>query len=183
MRKAMLRITGILGALFISLLVFHQLAPAGWLLSLLITCGTFLYHFLMRLAVGYLMPNRFTGRENWFRQKQWEPKLYEKLNVQSWKKHMPTFDPESFDLSRHSLNDVIGTMCKSEVVHEVIILFSFLPLFAAILFGEFLVFLITSLLAAAFDTLFVILQRYNRPRLMELRDRREARAKRHQTED
>ncbi|MBR6753536.1 MAG: hypothetical protein IKM05_05855 [Clostridia bacterium] len=183
MRKAMLRITGILGALFIGLLIFHLLAPAGWLFSLLITCGTFLYHFLMRLAVGYLIPNRFTGRENWFRQKRWEPKLYEKLNVQAWKRHMPTFDPESFDLSRHSLNDVIGTMCKSEVVHEVIILFSFLPLFAAILFGEFLVFLITSLFAALIDTLFVILQRYNRPRLMELRDRREARAKRHQTED
>lgn len=183
MRKTMLRITGILGALFIGLLIFHLLFPAGWLLSLLITCGTFLYHFLMRLGIGYLIPNRFTGREKWFRPKNWEPRLYEKLNVQAWKRHMPTFDPESFDLSRHSLNDVIGTMCKSEVVHEVIIPFSFLPLLASILFGEFLVFLLTSLFAAFIDTLFVILQRYNRPRLMELRDRREARAKRHQTED
>lgn len=178
MRKTMLRITGILGALFIGLLIFYLLAPAGWLLSLLITCGTFLYHFLMRLGVGYLIPNRFTGRENWFRPKNWEPRLYEKLNIQAWKRHMPTYDPESFDLSRHSLNEVIGTMCKSEVVHEVIIPFSFLPLFAALPFGEFPVFLLTSLFAAFIDALFVILQRYNRPRLMELRDRREARARR-----
>lgn len=183
MRKTMLRITGILCILFVLLLVGQLCSPAGWLLPLLITCGTFLYHFLMRLGVGYLIPNRFTGREKWFRQRKWEPKLYEKLNVQSWKKHMPTFDPESFDLSRHSLNDVIATMCKSEVVHEVIILFSLLPLWASILFGEFLVFLLTSFFAALVDTLFVILQRYNRPRLMELRDRREARQKRHQTED
>ena len=175
MRKTMLRITGILCILFILLLLFHLLAPAGWLLSLLITCGTFLYHFLMRLAVGYLIPDKFTGKENWFRQKKWEPRLYEKLNVQAWKKHMPTFDPDSFDLSRHTL--------KSEVVHEVIILFSFLPLFAAIPFGEFPVFLLTSLFAALIDTMFVIMQRHNRPRLMELRDRREARAQRHKTEE
>ena len=183
MRKAMLRITGVLGILFALLLIFHLLAPAGWLLSLLITCGTFLYHFLMRLAVGYLMPSRFTGREKWFQQRKWEPGLYEKLNVHAWKRHMPTFDPNSFDLSKHSLNDVIATMCKSEAVHEVIILFSFLPLLAAVPFGAFPVFLLTSLLAAWVDTMFVILQRYNRPRLMELRSRREARAKRHQTEE
>lgn len=183
MRKAMLQITLALCILFVLLLLFYLSAPAPWLLSLLITCATFLYHFLMRLAVGHLIPNRFTGRENWFRQKKWEPKLYEKLNVQAWKGHMPTFDPPSFDLSKHSLNDVIATMCKSEVVHEVIILFSFLPLLAAIPFGEFPVFLLTSLFAAAVDALFVLLQRYNRPRLMALRDRREARIKRHQTEE
>ena len=183
MRKAILRITGLLGILFALLLIFHLLAPTGWLLSLLITCGTFLYHFLMRLVVGYLMPSRFTGREKWFQQRKWEPGLYEKLNVQAWKRHMPTFDPDSFDLSKHSLNDVIATMCKSEAVHEVIILFSFLPLLAAVPFGAFPVFLLTSLFAAWVDTMFVILQRYNRPRLMELRERREARAKRHQTED
>ncbi len=183
MRKAILRITGVLGILFALLLIFHLLAPAGWLLSLLITCGTFLYHFLMRLAVGYLMPSWFTGREKWFQQRKWEPGLYEKLNVQAWKRHMPAFDPNSFDLSKHSLNDVIATMCKSEAVHEVIILFSFLPLLAAVPFGAFPVFLLTSLLAAWVDTMFVILQRYNRPRLMELRSRREARAKRHQTEE
>lgn len=179
----MLQITGIFSVLFVLLAIGHRFFPAGWLLSLLITCGTFLYHFLMRLAVGFLMPDRFTGRENWFRQRQWEPKLYEKMNVQTWKKHMPTFDPDSFDLSKHSLNDVIAAMCKSEAVHEVIILFSFLPLWAALLFGAFPVFLLTSLFAASFDALFVIMQRYNRPRLMELRDRREARTKRHQTEE
>lgn len=183
MRKAMLLITGTLFILFVLLLIFQLCSPAGWLLSLLITCGTFLYHFLMRLAVGYLIPNRFTGKEKWFRQRKWEPKLYEKLNVQAWKSRMPTFDPGSFDLSRHSLNEIICTICKSEVVHEAIILLSFLPLLAAIPFGEFPVFLLTSLFAAAVDALFVIMQRYNRPRLMALSARREARQKRHQTEE
>lgn len=183
MRKAMLRITGVLGILFLLLLACQFCFPAGWLFSLLITCGTFLYHFLMRLAVGHLIPSRFTGSERWFQQKKWEPKLYEKLNVQAWKMHMPTFDPDSFDIAKHGLNEVIGAMCKSEVVHEVIILFSFLPMLAAFPFGAFPVFLLTSLFAAFIDTAFVILQRYNRPRLMELRDRREARQKRHQTEE
>ena len=34
--------------------------------------------------------------------------------------------------------------------------------------GEFWVFFITSLVAAIFDSIFVMLQRYNRPRIMKL---------------
>lgn len=178
MRKAMLLTTVLLGILFLFLLFFQLYTPASWLLSLLITCGTVLYHFAMRLAVGSLLPQRFSGKEKWFRPKTWEPKLYEKLNVQAWKKHMPTYAPDTFDLTGHSLKEIIASMCHAEAVHEVIILFSFLPLLAAIPFGEFPVFLITSVFAALTDTLFVIMQRYNRPRLMQLQQRREARAKR-----
>jgi hypothetical protein len=47
-------------------------------------------------------------------------------------------------------------------------LLSFLPLLAAIPFGAFPAFLITSLAAACFDTVFVIMQRFNRPRLIKL---------------
>ena len=56
-------------------------------------------------------------------------------------------------------------MCGAEVVHEIIMLCSFLPLLMVPLFGEFWAFFITSLLSALFDSLFVMAQRYNRPRL------------------
>ena len=49
-----------------------------------------------------------------------------------------------------------------------IIVFSFLPVFAAIPFGSLPVFVITSVLAACYDAIFVVMQRYNRPRIMRL---------------
>ena len=92
--------------------------------------------------------------------------------VRKWKKHIPTYNPESFDLAMFSLEEVIHHMCVSELVHETIVVLSFVPLFAVCIWGEFYVFLITSILSAAFDTLFIILQRYNRPRLIRLLQRR-----------
>lgn len=183
MRKFLFLTTAVLSILFVWLLVFYLSAPAGWLLSLLITCGTMLYHFAMRLAVGHLLPQRFTGKGKWFQQKNWEPKLYETLKVQAWKRFMPTYASGLFDLSKHSLDAIIAAMCHAELVHEVIILLSFLPLFAALLFGDFLIFLFTSFFAASVDALFVIMQRYNRPRLMALNARREERARRQKTEE
>ena len=63
----------------------------------------------------------------------------------------------------------------SELVHSFIVLFSFLPLLLAIPFGEFPVFVITSFLAAGIDCVFLLLQRYNRPRILRLLARKEAR--------
>lgn len=65
-------------------------------------------------------------------------------------------------------------MCQSELVHETNILMSFLPLLAAIPFGAFWVFLVTSLAGAIFDLSLAILQRYNRPRVVRLARRRAA---------
>lgn len=63
---------------------------------------------------------------------------------------------------------VIANMCQAEIVHETIVLFSFVPLLFSLVFDSFPAFLITSLLAACFDLIFVSLQRYNRPRLLRL---------------
>ena len=81
---------------------------------------------------------------------------------------MPTYNPTLFSLEDNSLEQIAKNMCQAEVVHEVIILCSFLPMLFAIPWGEFWVFFITSLAAAIFDSVFVMLQRYNRPRIMKL---------------
>ena len=59
-------------------------------------------------------------------------------------------------------------MCQAELVHETIALLSFLPIAAGIWFGAYPVFVATSLLSAGFDLLFVMMQRYNRQRIMVL---------------
>ena len=56
----------------------------------------------------------------------------------------------------------------AELVHETIAVLSFLPIAAGVRFGAYPVFIITSVLAAACDMAFVIMQRYNRPRLIKL---------------
>ena len=91
--------------------------------------------------------------------------------MKQWKKHLPTYVPESFDLSKHSLEEVIHTCCCSEAVHEWIMLLSFLPVLTVHIFGEPGVFSVTSTLAALFDCCFVILQRYNRPRFIRILDK------------
>ena len=64
-------------------------------------------------------------------------------------------------------------MCQAELVHEVNIAVSFVPILFSVWVGALPVFVITSILAAGYDLLFVILQRYNRPRVLRLAMRRE----------
>jgi len=153
--------------------------PAGWLLSLAITCGTTFYHFAMRLLVGSLIPARFDYRKSWFQEKPFEKALYRKLGLRRWKGNMPTYQPKLFSLEHYPLEEIIAHMCQAEVVHEVIALCSFLPLFFTFLWGDFLVFLLTSLAAACFDMLFVMLQRYNRPRLVRLLEKQRRKGNSH----
>ncbi len=88
---------------------------------------------------------------------------------------MPTYDPSQFSLTENALEQVIRNMCGAEIVHEIIMLCSFLPLLVIPVFGAWPVFLITSVLAALFDSLFVMAQRYNRPRLERIYEKQEAR--------
>ena len=87
---------------------------------------------------------------------------------------MPTYDPAAFSMRNNSLEQIVYNSCVSEAVHEVIVLFSFVPLLFTFLWGALPVFLITSMLAAAFDSCFVMMQRYNRPRLLRILSKKEA---------
>ena len=129
----------------------------------------------MRLLVGLAyqlcMKNRADPRRPWYRQRAFEPKLYALLRVKSWKGKLPSYHSDPFDPRKHSWAEIAQAMCQAELVHETIALLSFLPLLAACRFGRFDVFLITSVLGALADLLFVVMQRYNRPRVVRLAER------------
>lgn len=152
----------------------------GWgiLYPLAITAGTIAYHFCMRLVVGYvvdkIMQNRGDPNRAWYRLRPFEAALYKKLGLKGWKDKLPTYDPSLFSLQEHSLDEILGAMCQAEVVHETILVFSFVPLVFSIWFGSFWVFLFTSLGAAGVDLTFVMLQRYNRERILKLQHKRQA---------
>jgi hypothetical protein len=125
----------------------------------------------MRLAIGWVVDIICKGKLNpdgiWFRPKSFERKLYRILRVRRWKVKMPTYNPEHFSFENNTVDQIIQNSCVAELVHEWIIVASFLPLLAALRWGALPVFLFTSLLAAGLDCCFVIMQRYHRPRLQQ----------------
>lgn len=155
--------------------VMYQIFSKSIFETLAITFGTTAYHFVMRLTVGLfihgIFKNNFDYNKKYFQERPLEKKLYKKLKVKSWKNKMPTFIPSFFNLECNSLEKIAGAMCEAEVVHTIIVIFSFLPILATIFFGSFWVFFITSFLSAIFDMMFVILQRFNRPRILKMEKR------------
>ena len=75
---------------------------------------------------------------------------------------MPAFQPALFDTKIHSRSEIAQAMCQAEVVHDIIVVLSFVPILFSIWVGALPVFLITFFLSAGMDLMFVILQRYNR---------------------
>lgn len=144
-------------------------------LSLAITFGTISYHVVMRLLVGLafciVMKNRADYKKRWYHVSRHEMAIYERLNVKKWKRRMPTYDRTLFDPRLHTWEKIAQAMCQAELVHETIALLSFLPIIAGIWFGAYPVFVVTSVLAAGCDMLFVMMQRYNRQRIMTLLQR------------
>ena len=142
------------------------------LFTVMVTFLTIFYHLGMRLAVGYSIDAKYHNHmdytKKWFQEKPFEATLYKKLQVKKWKKFFPSFNPEDFQLKNNSIEEIIQMTCQAEVVHEIIIVFSFVPILFTIWFGSLEVFIITSCLSALFDSIFVIMQRFNRPRLMRL---------------
>ena len=173
-----MKTTAIITSAVTVLLLCIPFRQTGWWLPCILSFGTTAYHFLMRLAVGYLLLRLtnydFDYRHAWFQPRKWEAAFYKKLQVRKWKGKLPTYAPNQFSLEQQSLYRILQNMCGAELVHEILMVFSFLPLLAVPIWGEFWVFLITSALAALFDSIFVMAQRYNRPRVVRIYEKQEA---------
>ena len=157
--------TALLTALFLK-------TACGLLLPLAITFGTASYHIIMRLLVGLsfqtVMQNRADPGRRWYRVGKGEMAVYEALKIKRWKRRMPTFDNARFNPQLHSWDEIAQALCQAELVHETIMILSFLPIAEGIWFGAYPVFIITSVLAAGYGLLFVMMQRYNRQRVLTL---------------
>ena len=143
--------------------------------TVVITFGVTLYHFVMRLAVGSVvnavMKNKANPNNLWFCEKSFECSFYRKIRVRKWKNYLPTYSPQTFDTKQNSIEALVGATCQAEIVHEIIMAFSLLPIAAIPWLGGAAALISTSVLAMLFDSLFVILQRYNRPILVRVMER------------
>lgn len=175
MKKKMILTTILLLIGFaISLLIFI-LTNNAVIEIVTITIGVTLYHFAMRLAVGtvvnLIMKNEANHESVWFREKRFEKKLYNLLRVRKWRKYIPTYSPDTFDTNQKTVKEIVGATCQAEIVHEVIMVLSFMPIAAIPFLGGAEAIFITSFLSMLIDSLFVILQRYNRPKLIRVMKR------------
>ncbi len=153
-------------------LTCNFLCPSDFLFSLGITLGTISYHFVIRLFIGLLVSLIMHNHADYFKPRYHvsdrELRFYERIGIRQWKCKLPSFDPDLFDRRKHSWDEIAQAMCQAEIIHETIAVFSFLPILLGFRFGAWPVFIVTSLIAACIDLLFVALQRYNRPRIVQL---------------
>lgn len=170
MKKNILFLTLFILLVFLLLSIVYYYKKDKVILSMLITIGTICYHFIMRLIVGYMINIKFHNNmdysKRWFQEKAFEIKLYKIIGVKKWKKRIPAFFPNDFSMNKNSVVNLVRVTCQAEIVHEIIMILSFIPIIFSIYFGAVSVFIITSCLAFLMDSIFVISQRYNRPRLI-----------------
>ncbi|MBQ2938097.1 MAG: hypothetical protein IJE05_04390 [Clostridia bacterium] len=142
-----------------------------------ITAFTIMYHFWVRIIMGNvskLFKKHINCKQWWFKERNFEKRFYKLIRVKQWKGKALTYNPESFSLKEYSLEEIANTMSKSEVDHWINEIISLSTLLFAIPWGEFWIFLITAIAAMIFDSQFIIIQRYNRPRIVKILEKREA---------
>jgi glycosyl-4,4'-diaponeurosporenoate acyltransferase len=122
------------------------------------------------------MPKSLYSSRNWLlRERRWERKgeVYQQwLKVKHWKKFLPELSDfvktvfpkkEIRDFSREYLDKYLFESCKSEITHWCIILSSLL----FFLWAEFEQTGIMIIIAIVLNLPYIIIQRYNRPRIAE----------------
>lgn len=152
-------------------LYYSNIVESTIVLWIGITAFTILYHFWGRIILGNvskLFRKHINYKHWWFKERKFEKKLYKILRVKEWKGKALTYNPEQFDLKENSLESIANTMAKSEVDHWINELVSISTMFFGFIWGEAWIFILTAILAMIFDSQFIVIQRYNRPRVIKL---------------
>ncbi|MBP0984804.1 MAG: hypothetical protein J6A19_13870 [Oscillospiraceae bacterium] len=160
--------------------VLYRSTLIGCFYSLFVTALTFLYHFVMRVAVGECVTLIYAKREfhysaRWYQQNRFEKAVYKLLRIKRWKSKAITAKPWQFDIKNRTYEELLHNMTQAEIVHEIIMVLSFVPIGFTYWFGAGVVFVITSVAACCIDLYFVMIQRYNRPRVLALKKAMERR--------
>ncbi len=160
-------------ALVCFVLYYGGTTDSGVVLWIGIVSFMIMYHFWLRIIMGNVTKLFKIDRNHWwFKELPFEKGLYKLLKVKNWKGKALTYNPEHFSLKKHSLDEIANVTAKSEVDHWVNEAISVSSIFFSILWGEFWIFLITAVAAMIFDAQFIVIQRYNRPRLLKLMEKK-----------
>ena len=137
-----------------------------------IVCFTIMYHLWMRIIMGNVSKLfKVSCKGWWFKEKPYESGLYSFLRVKSWKGKALTYSPELYDIKNRTLSQIADTTAKSELDHWINVGISLTTVLFGLIWGRLWIFALTAFCAALFDSQFIIIQRYNRPRLIKLIDK------------
>lgn len=128
----------------------------------------FLVMFFSAPMVFMIFGKKFKYDSFWFQPKKFEKKLYQILKVKKWKTKVITYNSEEYSLKTHTAEEVIMNMCHAEAAHEVIIVTSYLPVLGGFFISHWGLLVLTSFIFSCCHLVFVIIQRYNRPRVVRL---------------
>lgn len=143
-----------------------------------VTAFTVMYHLWLRIIMGNVTKLfKIHRNQRFFRELPFEKRIYKLLRVRKWKEKVLTYNPGAYDVKNHTLPEIANTMCKSETDHWINVIISLTTLLFSLLWGKLPIFLISAIAAILFDSQFIIVQRYNRPRVMNVIERRTARGK------
>ena len=144
-----------------------------------VSAFTVMYHLWLRIIMGNVTKLfKIRHDQAWFKERSFEKKLYKLLRVRKWKEHVLTYNPDAFSQEKHTLEEIANTMSKAEIDHWINELISLSTLLFAILWGELWIFLITAIAAMIFDAQFIVVQRFNRPTVLRVIEKRKVRAER-----
>ncbi|MBE5928659.1 MAG: hypothetical protein E7267_04700 [Lachnospiraceae bacterium] len=152
-------------------LYYKGINSGGVILWTGVTAFTIMYHFWVRIIMGNvskLFRKYVNYRQWWFREKKFEKSLYRLLRVKSWKDKALTYNPELFSLKERSLEELADTMTKAELDHWLNQIIAISTIFFSLIWGQLWIFLITAVAAMLFDGQFIVIQRFNRPRLVRI---------------
>lgn len=141
---------------------------------------TIMYHFWVRIIMGNvlkLFKKHITYKQYFFKEKKFEKKFYDLIKVKLWKDKVLTYAPQEFDLKENSLETVANNMAKAELDHWINSLISISTIFFGFISNVFWPFVVSAIFAMAFETQFIVLQRYNRPRVVKIIEREERKEK------
>ncbi|MBQ4150431.1 MAG: hypothetical protein IJC81_01325 [Clostridia bacterium] len=161
----------------ISAICFALYYSGIYKISIILWCGIvsfmILYHFGLRILMGEVTKHfKIIFRHPFYKERRFEKGLYKLLKVRKWKDKVLTFEPENYDFENRTLEQLATTMAKSELDHWINEVISVLSLLFIFLWGCPPAFLISAVAAMIFDAQFIIVQRYNRPIVVRLIDRK-----------
>lgn len=134
--------------------------------------------------VRFIVPNELFNENNFlFKERKFESSFYRKIKVTKWKNKLPDagklihFQRDSLpqDIDENYINRFIKECCIAELGHLAVGIIGFASLFFVFLIPgdkkleHLLIFLLLAVMDFFIQMLFIIIQRYNRPRLIKLR--------------
>lgn len=142
------------------------------LLYISVILGSVSAHFIiMHVSAPFvfiIFRKKFNYSSFWFAPKKFEKNLYKILRVKELKTMVPAYESDEYSLKSHIAEEVIMNMCHAEVVHEVISITSYLPIIYGLVISHWGVLILTSFVFSCCHLIFVMIQRYNRPRIVRL---------------